>query len=286
MHSLNSLLIEKAVRAALEEDLGHGQDITSNILIPAGEAAHAKINARQDGILCGLIVALSAFSLCDAELDMVIHAQDGDEITKDQTIAEISGSARSILMAERVALNFLSHMSGIATTTRAYVNAVSGTGTEICDTRKTLPGLRAFQKYAVAVGGGSNHRYGLDDAILIKDNHIAVAGGISAALEQASLLAGHMQKIEIEVDTIEQLPEVLDSGAADIVMLDNMDAKTLKKAVSMAKGQITTEASGGVTLGNVAALAASGVDYISIGALTHSVQALDFGLDMAAIDSA
>jgi nicotinate-nucleotide pyrophosphorylase (carboxylating) len=279
---LSSLLIEKSVRAALEEDIGLRGDATSDILIPGDARVQAVISSRQPGILAGLIVGLSAFSLLDSDLDMLVHVQDGEPLKKGQKIAEIEGPARSILMAERTALNFMSHMSGIATLTNAYVRKIEGTGAEICDTRKTLPGLRAFQKYAVSIGGGANHRFGLDDAILIKDNHIAIAGGVSAALEQARLLAGHTQKIEIEVDTLKQLSEVLDHGGADIVMLDNMDLKTLKKAVAMAEGKVTTEASGGVTLETVAAIAGTGVDYISIGALTHSAPALDLGLDIDA----
>lgn len=277
---LSNLLIEKHVRAALEEDLGHGHDVTSNLLIPAGERAKAAFVAREDGVLAGLIVALTAFSLIDPDFDMIIHAQDGDAIEAGQMIAEIEGPARSLLTAERVALNFMSHMSGIATLTNQFVQEIEGTGADICDTRKTLPGLRAFQKYAVSVGGGSNHRFGLDDAILIKDNHIAVAGGISHALEQVALIAGHTLKIEIEVDTIEQLKEVLASGQADIVMLDNMDIPTLEKAVKLCKGKITTEASGGVNLDTVRGIAETGVDYISIGALTHSAPSLDIGLDI------
>ena len=277
---ISSLLIEKIVRAALEEDLGHGHDITSELLIPGQANARAIIVAREKGVLCGLIVALSAFSLTDPGFDMEIHAQDGDEIKKGQKIATITGPAKSILIAERTALNFISHMSGIASLTAKYVEQIADTGAEICDTRKTIPNLRAFQKYAVRTGGGANHRFGLDDAVLIKDNHIAVAGGIDAALSQARMLAGHMVKISIEVDTIKQLEEVLENGGADIALLDNMDTKTLSKAVKMAKGKILTEASGGVTLKTVREIAETGVDYISIGALTHSAPALDVGLDI------
>ena len=277
---LNTLTIEKIVRAALEEDLGHGHDVTSDLLIPGDAQARASLVAREKGVLCGLIVALSAFSLTDSGFDMEIHAQDGDAIKSGQTIATIVGSAKSILIAERTALNFMSHMSGVASLTAKYVEEIEGTGAEICDTRKTIPGLRALQKYAVRTGGGSNHRFGLDDAVLIKDNHIAIAGGVAQALSQARLLAGHMVKIEIEVDTIEQLKEALDQGGADIVMLDNMDLKTLEKAVKLAKGKALLEASGGVTLKTVRAIAETGVDYISIGALTHSAPALDIGLDI------
>ena len=277
---VSTLLIEKIVRAALEEDLGHGHDITSDLLIPANATATAKLVAREDGVLCGLIVALTAFGLIDSGLDMEINAQDGDEIKKGQKLATIIGPAKSILMAERTALNFVQHLSGVATLTHKFVEEIANTGAEICDTRKTIPGLRALQKYAVRMGGGANHRFGLDDAILIKDNHIAIAGGIDTALSQARLLAGHMVKIEIEVDTIAQLEEVLENGGADIVLLDNMDIKTLTKAVKMAKGKIITEASGGVSLKVARAIAETGVDYISAGALTHSAQALDIGLDV------
>lgn len=277
---LNNLIIEKYVRAALEEDLGHGRDVTSEFTVPAGARAGVSLNAREDGVLCGLMVALSAFSLIDSDLDIIVHAQDGDALSAGMEIAHIEGPARSLLMAERVALNFMSHMSGVATLTKRYVDATEGTGVEICDTRKTLPGLRAFQKYAVGIGGGANHRFGLDDAILIKDNHIAMAGGdIAQTLDQVHLIAGHTMKIEIEVDTLAQLQVVLDSGKADIVMLDNMPVPTLQKAVDMAKGKITTEASGGVTLETVRAIAETGVDYISVGALTHSVPCFDIGLD-------
>ncbi len=277
---LSNLIIEKAVRAALEEDLGHGRDITSEVTVPESARAQAIFNARENGVVAGLIVALSTFSLCHSDFDMSIEIQDGETVSAGQTLAIVEGSARSILMAERVALNYLSHMSGIATMTRKYVDAVHGTDAEICDTRKTLPGMRPFQKYAVAMGGGSNHRCGLDDAILIKDNHIAIAGGIEQALGQATLLAGHTVKIEIEVDTLEQLETVLNHGGADIVMLDNMDTQTLKKAVDLVDRRIITEASGGVTLDTVASIAQTGVQYISVGALTHSVQALDIGLDI------
>ncbi len=277
---LPSLLIEETVKAALKEDLGHGFDVTSQLLIPAQETAKAIIKSREDGILAGLIVALSAFSLTDIDFDMEIHAQDGAKIEAGDTIATIEGPARSLLTAERIALNFLQHMSGIASLTGKYVEAVKETGVEICDTRKTIPGLRLFQKYAVFMGGGSNHRFGLDDAILIKDNHIAVAGGIAEALDQAYMLASHMRKIEIEVDTLDQLEDVLANGKADIVMLDNFDIKDLEKAVKLINRSMPCEASGGVNLDTVRAIAETGVDYISVGALTHSAIALDIGLDI------
>ena len=277
---LSPVILEDIVKTALKEDLGHGFDITSNLLIPGNVTARGVLRARADGVIAGLMVALSAFSLTDIDFDMSIMVQDGDRVKAGDTIATIEGPARSLLTAERVALNFLSHMSGIATTTATYVAEVKDTGTEVCDTRKTLPGLRLLQKYAVEIGGGANHRFGLDDAILIKDNHIAIAGGINAALDQVYMLASHMKKIEIEVDTLEQLGEVLENGKADIVMLDNFALKDLKKAVSLCEGRIVTEASGGITLENIKKIAQTGVNYISIGALTHSVTALDIALDI------
>ena len=277
---LAPLLIEDIVKAALKEDLGHGFDATSETLIPTSEQAKGVIKSRQDGVLAGLIVALSAFSLTDIDFDMEIHSQDGEKIKAGETIATIEGPARSLLTAERVALNFMQHMSGVASLTNQYVETIKDTGAEIYDTRKTIPGLRLLQKYAVFMGGGSNHRFGLDDGILIKDNHIAVAGSIPTALDQAYMLASHMRKIEIEVDTLEQLEEVLANGKADIVMLDNFELKTLEKAVKMIDRKMPCEASGGVTLETVRAIADTGVDYISVGALTHSAPALDIGLDI------
>ncbi|MCB1563445.1 MAG: carboxylating nicotinate-nucleotide diphosphorylase [Alphaproteobacteria bacterium] len=279
---LSHTVIETIVRAALEEDLGAtGFDATSEFVIPAQAQGQALLRARQSGVLAGLIPALTAFSLIDGDMDMTIHAQDGDTLEAGQAIATIEGPARALLTAERTALNLLTHMSGIASLTARYVEEIKGTGATICDTRKTLPGLRTLQKYAVRMGGGSNHRFGLGDAILIKDNHIALAGGsIGEALDRAGLLAGHTLKIEIEVDTLEQLEDVLEHGGADIVMLDNMDVKTLVKAVKLVDGRMTTEASGGVSLDTVRAIAETGVDYISAGSLTHSAPALDIGLDI------
>ena len=228
----------------------------------------------------GWIVALSTFSLTDIDFDMTVMTEDGADLSAGDVIAEIEGPVRSLLTAERVALNFMSHMSGVATLTARYVEKVKDTGVEICDTRKTLPGLRLLQKYAVEIGGGANHRFGLDDAILIKDNHIAAVGSIDEALNQAHMLAGHTKKIEIEVDTLAQLEDVLANGKADIVMLDNFGLKDLKKAVQLCKKQITSEASGSVNLETVRTIAETGVDYISIGALTHSAPALDIALDI------
>lgn len=277
---LSPIFIEDAVKAALKEDLGHGFDITSNVLIPADARAKGVLRARQDGRLAGLIVALSAFSYTDIDFDMTVMAEDGAALESGDIIAEIEGPARSLLTAERVALNFLTMMSGVASLTAQYVEKVKDLGTEICDTRKTLPGLRLFQKYAVEIGGGANHRFGLDDAILIKDNHIAVAGGVAEAIDQAYMLAGHTKKIEVEVDTLKQLDEVIESGKAHIVMFDNFELSDLKKAVGRAKGRVITEASGGVTLDTVRQIAETGVDYISVGALTHSAPAMDIALDI------
>jgi nicotinate-nucleotide pyrophosphorylase (carboxylating) len=279
MH-LNPLMIEDAVKAALKEDLGHGFDITSDLLIPASATARGVLRAREAGKLAGLIVALSTFSILDGDFEMSVNVSDGEDMKAGKVIAEIEGPARAMLTAERVALNFLNHMSGVATMTAEFVREIKGTGAEICDTRKTLPGLRLFQKYAVYIGGGSNHRFGLDDAVLIKDNHIAVAGSIGGAIDQVRMLAGHTKKIEIEVDSIKQLEEVLEHGGADIVMLDNFTPANLKKAVKLAKGHVTLEASGGVSLENVKEIAKTGVDYISVGALTHSAPQLDIGLDI------
>lgn len=277
---LPAILIEDLVRSALKEDLGHGLDITSSCVVPASASSRATFRAREEGVLAGLILALSTFSHVDPDFEFEILASDGDVLDKGQDIAIVSGPAVSLLMAERVALNFLIHMSGIATLTRRYVLAVQGTNAKIADTRKTFAGLRAIQKYAVRAGGGSNHRFGLDDAILIKDNHIAIAGGITSVLDAARANAGHTVKVEIEVDTLKQLEEVLSHGAADIVMMDNFEINDLKTGVELVNGQMITEASGGVNLKTVRAIAETGVDYISVGALTHSATAFDIGLDI------
>jgi nicotinate-nucleotide pyrophosphorylase (carboxylating) len=276
---MNSLQIENIVRQALMEDLGHGRDVTSELVVPADAQAKAVLRARAPGVLAGLIVGLSAFTLTDSDFEITLHANDGEDVKKDQDIAEIEGSARSILSAERVALNFIQQLSGVATLTAKYVEKIKDTDTRITCTRKTVPNLRAVQKYAVRCGGGQNHRSGLDDMILIKDNHIAAAGGVKNAL-LAAQGGGHSLKIEIEVDTLKQLEEVLKTGGADIVMLDNFKLADLKKAVALAKGKIITEASGGVTLETVRGIAETGVDFISVGALTHSAPALDLGLDI------
>ena len=276
---LNPLLVEDAVRAALLEDLGRAGDITTNATIPAMKQARAVIAARQPGIVAGLDLAKAAFRLLDPALSFETRIADGAAVTPGAILATIEGPARALLSAERVALNFLGRLSGVATLTSRYVAAVAHTKVRIVCTRKTTPGLRTFEKYAVLSGGGFNHRFGLDDAILIKDNHIAVAGGIIPALRAVKAAIGHLVKIEIEVDTLDQLDEVLTEGA-DVVLLDNMTPARLREAVARVKGRLLTEASGGVTLETVAAIAESGVDMISVGALTHSAQVLDVGLDI------
>ncbi len=272
-------LVEDAVRSALAEDLGRAGDITSAATIPPDAVARAVIAARKPGVIAGLDLARSAFTQMSAEIDFRAKVTDGDAVTAGSKIAVISGPARAILSAERVALNFLGHLSGVASATRLFADVIAGTGAQIICTRKTTPGLRAFEKYAVRCGGGSNHRFGLDDAILIKDNHIAVTGGVGAAVERAKAFAGILVKIEIEVDTLDQLGEALAAGA-DVVLLDNMPPDLLAQAVAFNQGRAVLEASGNVTLDNVAAIAATGVDYISSGWITHSAPILDLGLDI------
>ena len=279
--TLSPLLIENIIRVALEEDLGPGmQDITSALTMPANAKAKAVMTTRTSGVVAGLAAGLSAFSILDPECEITLHTQDGDAIEAGQRLATIHGPARAIMGAERTALNIIAHLSGIATKTSQFVEAVKGTHAQIADTRKTLPGLRALQKYAVTCGGGINHRMGLYDAIMIKDNHIAIAGSIEAALRQATLLSSHTTMVEIEVDTLDQLQEVLATGGADIILLDNMNTDTLTEAVKMVNKTAITEASGNATIDIVHAIADTGVDVISIGSLTHSVVQLDIGLDI------
>ncbi|MBK1622713.1 carboxylating nicotinate-nucleotide diphosphorylase [Afifella marina] len=277
---LPDLIVEKAVRAALEEDLGRAGDITSQATIPAGRRATATIGARSTGTLAGLALARKAVLLMDPDAEFQPRATDGDRLEAGAVIAEISADARALLSSERTALNFLCHLSGVATATAEFAAAIAHTKARITCTRKTHPGLRSFQKYAVRCGGGSNHRYGLDDAILIKDNHIAVAGGVREAIRSAQEFAGHLVRIEVEVDTLQQLQEALEEGP-DVILLDNMGPPTLLKAVAMTNGRATLEASGGITLATVAAIAETGVDYISTGFVTHSAPILDLGLDIA-----
>lgn len=276
---LPHLMVEDAVRAALLEDWGRAGDITSQATLPADARASAVIAARKPGVLAGLRFAECAFRLADAGLTFVPVMQDGDRLQPKDVVARIEGPARGLLAAERIALNFLSHLSGVATATATFADAIAHTKADIVCTRKTTPGLRAFEKYAVRCGGGSNHRFGLDDAILIKDNHVAVAGGVIPAIEAARAFAGHLVKIEVEVDTLEQLEEALSAGP-DVVMLDNMPPETLKQAVEIAAGRVLLEASGGIELDTVRAVAEAGVDLISSGWITHSAPILDLGLDI------
>lgn len=278
MTGLPRIMIEPLVRAALLEDLGRAGDLTTDAIIPAGARAEPALVARQPGVVAGLDLAKLSFELIDPTIELRIAKPDGAKIGPGETIARVHGPARGILTAERTALNFLCHLSGIATATAAAVAAVAGSKAQIVCTRKTTPGLRAVEKYAVRMGGGANHRFGLDDAVLIKDNHVAIAGGVTEALRRARKNVGHMVKIEVEVDSLAQLAEAL-ASKADAVLLDNMSPTLLAQAVAMVDGRAITEASGGVTLDNVAAIAAAGVDLISIGWLTHSAAALDIGLD-------
>jgi nicotinate-nucleotide pyrophosphorylase (carboxylating) len=273
-----ALLVDACVRAALEEDLGRAGDITSQLTIPADSRATARFVARKPGRIAGLVCAQAAFRLIDPAVTFEASKPDGAEVLAGDVIATVSGAARSLLTTERVALNFLGPLSGTATATTALVDAVKGTKARIVCTRKTLPGLRALQKYAVRCGGGFNHRFGLDDAAMVKDNHVQAAGGITPAVERLRAGLGHMVKIEVEVDRLDQLEECLRLGV-DTILLDNMTPDDLRRAVAMAAGKAVLEASGNVTLATVRAIAESGVDYISSGAITHSAPNLDIGLD-------
>jgi len=277
---LSPLAIEEATTRALDEDLGRAGDVTSIATIPESAKAHAVLVARQAGVIAGLPLAIATFRKLSADILIQAYVRDGAAVAAGVHLLTISGPARAVLAGERTALNFVGRLSGIATLTADHVRHTAGTRMRICCTRKTTPGLRALEKYAVRCGGGFNHRFGLDDAILIKDNHIAVAGGIRAVLERARAHAGHLVKIEIEVDTLDQLREVLDTGIADAVLLDNMDIPT--EAVRLAHGRVVLEASGGVTLSSIAKIAATGVDYASCGALTHSAPNFDVALDIDA----
>jgi nicotinate-nucleotide pyrophosphorylase (carboxylating) len=275
---LPPFLVERAVAAALEEDLGQAGDITTDPIIPAHATAEAEVVARKDGVIAGLDLAAASFKALDPDAQFVAGVADGAHATAGARIARIQGKARALLSAERVALNYLGHLSGIATLTAAYVAAIEGTKARIACTRKTTPGLRAFEKYAVRAGGGINHRFGLYDAVLVKDNHIAAAGGLAQALAKLRARTGHLVKVEVEVDTLDQLCEAL-HFPIDAVLLDNMDVATLKKAVALVNGRLLTEASGGVNLETVRKIAETGVDLISVGALTHSAPRLDLALE-------
>src|SRR3954452_937060 len=275
---LPHIMIEPLVRMALLEDLGRAGDLTTDAIVPIGHHTTTRLAARQPGVVAGIALAQTAFQLIDPAIQMHIERHDGAAVVAGDVIATLAGPARGILTAERVALNFLCRMSGIATATASIAAAIQDTKAKVVCTRKTTPGLRAVEKYAVRVGGGSNHRIGLDDAVLIKDNHIAIAGSVTEALRRARSGVGHLVKIELEVDTLDQLREALDQGV-DAVLLDNMNPETLTKAVAMVAGRAITEASGRITPATAPAIGATGVDLISIGWLTHSVGILDIGLD-------
>lgn len=279
--ALDSVLLTPIVTAALTEDLGRRGDVTSQATIPADKRAQLQINARQAGVICGMDVARLSFALVDHGIEFDAHVSDGETVAAGAVLATVNGNARHLLTAERTALNFLTHLSGIATATRHIVDSVADYPAQITCTRKTIPGLRVLQKYAVRCGGGRNHRLGLDDALLIKDNHIAIAGDITTAIEQAKAFAGHLIPVEVEVDTLAQLTLALDAGVS-LVLLDNMSPDTLSEAVALCSGRAKTEASGGITPMSVQAVAATGVDFIAMGYLTHSTQALDIGLDFRA----
>ncbi|MEZ5882364.1 MAG: carboxylating nicotinate-nucleotide diphosphorylase [Paracoccaceae bacterium] len=277
--ALPDFILEPLVRAALSEDLSPMGDVTTRAVIPAGARYKARLNAREAGVVSGMQIAALAFRIVDPALKIETLVADGQPCTPGQTLMRIEGAAAAILMAERVALNFAGRLTGIATLTAAFVAETRGTKTRITCTRKTTPGLRAVEKMAVTHGGGSNHRFGLSDAILIKDNHIAAAGGVRKVLEAARAARSHMMRVELEVDSLRQLEEALETGGADVILLDNMDTPTLRAAVAINAGRAVLEASGNMRLERIAEVAQTGVDYISSGALTHSARTLDLGLD-------
>jgi nicotinate-nucleotide pyrophosphorylase (carboxylating) len=278
LSALPRLLVEPIVRTSLAEDLGRAGDLTTDAIVPAGASASAAIVARRHGVLAGLEVALLAFTLLDPEVRIDRACADGEAIAPGETVATLSGSARAILTGERSALNILCRLSGIATATRRLVDAVAGYHATVVDTRKTTPGLRALEKYAVRAGGGGNHRFGLDDAVLIKDNHVAFAGGVREAVMRARATVGHLVKIELEVDTLDQVRDARNLPV-DAILFDNMSPELMREAIAILDGRFLTEASGSITLDTIVPIAASGVDLISVGWLTHSVTALDLGLD-------
>lgn len=277
MHPVDTTEIDRIIALALAEDVGGG-DITSIATVPEGTLGRATFRAKDWGVLAGLDIVRRVYAHVDPVVYIETEHADGDRLSPGDEIAVVDGPARGILTGERLALNFVQHLSGIATRTARFVELVEGTGARIVDTRKTIPGLRALAKYAVRVGGGSNHRFGLYDGVLIKDNHISAAGGILPAVEGARAIAPHLLRIEVEVESLDQVREALDAGA-DVLLLDNMDLDTLRQAVQLCKGRARTEGSGRVTEETVRGVAEAGVDYISIGALTHSVRALDISLD-------
>lgn len=280
MRSLPNLVIEPLVRAALLEDLGRAGDITSDSIIDPGTHATVQLVSREPGVVAGTACAVLAWQLVDPSIEVRIERSDGSRVEAGSVIGTMSGPARGLLSGERVALNFLGHLSGVATGTATIADAIAHTRAMVCDTRKTIPGLRALQKHAVRAGGGANHRFGLDDAVLIKDNHIAVAGGVGEAVRRARANAGHMVKIEVEVDNLDQLRELV-SLRVDAVLLDNMGPQMLREAVGIVDGRMITEASGRITPATAVPIAEAGVDLISVGWLTHSARVLDIGLDYA-----
>jgi len=278
LRPLPAVMIEPLVRAALLEDLGRAGDITTDAVVPASARLRAAMVARQPGVVAGLDLAAMAFRLLDPAVSLEVARPDGSALAPGDVIAIVEGSARAILTGERTALNFLCHLSGVASVTAGIVAAIQPWKAQLVCTRKTMPGLRAVQKYAVRAGGGHNHRFGLDDAVLIKDNHVAIAGGVVEAIRRARAHVGHLVKIEVEVDTLEQLDQVLGEGV-DAVLLDNMGPDLLRQAVARVDGRAITEASGRITPATAPAIAAAGVDLISAGWLTHSAPVLDIGLD-------
>ncbi|WP_291832198.1 carboxylating nicotinate-nucleotide diphosphorylase [Brevundimonas sp.] len=276
--TLPDLLIEPVVRLALAEDLGRAGDVTAKACIPEDARMRAVFAARKPGVLAGIDCVRLAVLAMDPKASVELKLRDGEAFEAGAVLAEVEADARAFLSAERTALNLLGRLCGIATLTHAYVDAVSGTKARIADTRKTTPGLRALEKHAVLCGGGLNHRFGLDDAILIKDNHVAVCGGVGEAVRRAKAAAGHLMKVEVEVDGLDQLDEAL-AERPDVIMLDNFTLPMLREAVTRTAGRVTLEASGGVNLETVRAIAETGVDVISVGALTHSAPSLDIGLD-------
>lgn len=280
MFEPHPLVVEPILRNALLEDLGRGNDLTTDAIIPASLRSTAKLVARESGIAAGIAIACGAFALLSDDVEVALLVEDGNAFAAGQTLAEISGDARAILSGERTALNLLARLCGIATVTHTLVTAIAGTRAHVVCTRKTTPGLRILEKYAVRCGGGENHRFALDDAVLIKDNHIALAGSIHHAVAAVRANIGHMVKVEIEVDTLDQLRAALEEPI-DAVLLDNMSPQILREAVGIVGGRCITEASGGVDLAHVAEIARSGVDLISVGRLTHSAPNLDIGLDIA-----
>jgi nicotinate-nucleotide pyrophosphorylase (carboxylating) len=271
---------KELIERALQEDIGTG-DLSSSIF-QENTISHAKIYAKQRGIVCGQEIVEQVFQTVDSKIEVNHLTKDGDLVEEGTIVLELSGSVRSILMAERVALNFLQHLSGVATATREAVEEISGLTTRITDTRKTLPGLRMLQKFAVRMGGGQNHRFGLYDAVMLKDNHIAAAGGLIQAVKEVRSQIGHMVKIEVECESIKQVAEAIDTGA-DVIMLDNMDIETMREAVQLINKRAIVEASGGIKKGSLRAVAETGVDVISLGSLTHTVKAMDFSLDIGDI---